>query len=212
METSLKEDYLESLFQYSLEHEDPPDVSEFMEYMNKPIDEVEEVITVLEKEGDIERDHDLIRLLPKGRDLGQKTMRKHRILECFLTEVLDMDPGTASDEACTLEHKVSDDAIDRLRMLIRNPRNQADIPCKRRFRAGWRFPSLLDFPEGSELVIKDVGCHGSMRRLADLGIFPGEKITLERKLTNNAVVVRVKGCDIALSPEIASFLSVEQTE
>lgn len=210
METSLREDYLEALFKYSQEKEITPGISEFAAYLEKPDDEVREMINALEKEGDIELDAGLIRLSSQGRDLGRRVMRKHHILECFFTEVLGIDPDIASTEACSLEHNVSDDAIDRLGMYIRNPHSEACVPCKRRGRGGWRFTSILDFEEGAELIIRNIACHGSYNRLADLGIFPGERIILVRKLSNNAVVIRAKGCDIALSPEIAQCVNVEQ--
>jgi DtxR family Mn-dependent transcriptional regulator len=54
-----------------------------------------------------------------------------------------------------------------------------------------------------------IRCLGRNRRLIDLGLIPGEQISIRRKLYNNAVVVRVKGADIALSPEIASTIFAE---
>jgi len=45
-----------------------------------------------------------------------------------------------------------------------------------------------------------------------MGIFPGERIKLIHTLNNKAVVIQVKGCDIALSPEIASCIFVEKPE
>lgn len=209
METALREDYLEALFKYAQERNSPPAPSEFADYLGKPVDEVRKMLAALEKEGDIEPGGDHIRLSTQGRDLGRRVLRKHQTLERFFTEVLGFDPDIASTEACTLEHKVSDDAIARLGTYIRNPFKGGDIPCRRRGRGGWRFSSILDFSEGAELVIKNIPCHGNYSRLADLGIFPGEKIVLVRKLSNDAVVIRVKGCDIALSPEIAQSVCVE---
>jgi len=211
METALREDYLEALFKYTQERGSPPIISEFADYLAKTEDEVREIIRDLEREGDIEPGKDYIRLSSQGRDLGRRVMRKHHILERFFTEVLGIDPDIASTEACTLEHTVSDDAIDRLGTYIRNPHKDRDLSCKRRGRGSRGFPSILDFAEGTELVIKNIACHGSYNRLADLGIFPGEKIQLVRKLSNNAVVIRAKGCDIAISPEIAQCVNVEQS-
>jgi DtxR family Mn-dependent transcriptional regulator len=45
----------------------------------------------------------------------------------------------------------------------------------------------------------------------DLGFLPGERISIKRKLKNRALVVAVKGCDIALSPDIASLIRVEKS-
>jgi len=40
---------------------------------------------------------------------------------------------------------------------------------------------------------------------------PGEHVLIKRKLSNGALVVQVKGCDVALSPEIASAIGVERS-
>ena len=57
-----------------------------------------------------------------------------------------------------------------------------------------------------------IRCFAKHNRLIDLGVIPGELITLRRKLVNNAVVITVKGCDIALSPEVSANIMVERCE
>ena len=64
--------------------------------------------------------------------------------------------------------------------------------------------------EGDELVVSCIRCDGPDARLMDLGILPGEHIRLIRHIPDNGVVIRVKGCDIALSNEIASSILVER--
>jgi DtxR family Mn-dependent transcriptional regulator len=147
-----------------------------------------------------------------GRALGEKVILKHRTLECFLTEMLGMDAGKASEEACRLEHEVSDETITRLTTYIENPR----LPCgrggrRRAFRHAecGGMHTILDFPEGSMLKVLVVRGAGAYRRLLDLGIIPGEILELRRKLRNESIVVKVKGCDVALSPEIARGIVVE---
>ena len=57
-----------------------------------------------------------------------------------------------------------------------------------------------------------IRCFAKHSRLIDLGVIPGELITLRRKLVNNAVVITVKGCDIGLSPEVSANIMVERCE
>ncbi|KQC03182.1 MAG: hypothetical protein APR53_01495 [Methanoculleus sp. SDB] len=151
-------------------------------------------------------------LTEAGRVLGHKVILKHRTLECFLTEMLGMDAEKASKEACRLEHEVSDETITRLKTYIQNPH----VPCGRGWRRrGFRHAecggmhTILDFPEGSRLKVLVVRGAGAYRRLIDLGIIPGEILELRRKLRNESIVVKVKGCDVALSPEIARGIVVE---
>ncbi|HJK25027.1 MAG TPA: FeoA family protein, partial [Methanocorpusculum sp.] len=62
------------------------------------------------------------------------------------------------------------------------------------------------------LHVSMIRCFAKHSRLIDLGVIPGELITLRRKLVNNAVVITVKGCDIALSPEVSANIMVERCE
>lgn len=69
--------------------------------------------------------------------------------------------------------------------------------------------TLLDCKEGDTVRVAMIRGPRRNRRLLDLGIFPGEIVQIRRKLPNHSVVVRVKGCDIAISPEIAMSIIVE---
>lgn len=68
---------------------------------------------------------------------------------------------------------------------------------------------LSGFPEGMELIVTNLKRHKGWRCAHGPRIFPGERITLVRKLNTHAVVIKVKGCDIALSSEVAEFILVE---
>ena len=72
-------------------------------------------VASLVEEGYLERaDGDAVRLTGKGSSVASQVARKHRVLQCFLTEMLGVDEDAASREACTLEHGISDETIDRL--------------------------------------------------------------------------------------------------
>jgi DtxR family Mn-dependent transcriptional regulator len=122
--------------------------------------------------------------------------------------MLGMSPDTASEEACTLEHGVSDEAIERLGKYIRGP-GRGGIRSIRRGKR-WQVLTLLEAEEGDSLVVSCVRCHGPGGRLQDLGLFPGTDITVVRKIPGNGIVVRVKECDIALSTEVAAYILVER--
>jgi DtxR family Mn-dependent transcriptional regulator len=55
-----------------------------------------------------------------------------------------------------------------------------------------------------------IGNFSRVRRLADVGLLPGESLVLKRRLSNGSVVVEVKGSDIALSSEVAATILVEE--
>ena len=209
MQSSFREDILEALYKAGSIGGSGTGLRDLARLLERDIRDLEKVIPELEREGDIvTRPEGLIVLTPKGIETGGQIMRKHRILECFFSEMLGMTPETAAVEACTLEHKVSDEAIDRLGRYIRDP-GCADSLGMHGGKQ-WRVLTLEDVSEGDELIVSCVRYRGPGSRLHDLGIFPGTSISVVRKIPGNGVVVRVKESDIALSSEIAASIMVER--
>lgn len=62
-----------------------------------------------------------IRLTPRGRLLAVRVMRKHRLAECLLADVLGLEWQLVHDEACRWEHVISEAAERRLLDLLGNP-------------------------------------------------------------------------------------------
>ena len=158
-------------------------------------------------------------LLPEGRAIAARVANRHRILQSFLAERLGMEPGTASGEACLLEHQVSDETIRRLSEFLAG-QDQARHRSRHRGgrgeagegSEGRHAPrSLAEYAEGTTLRVMAIGNFSRVRRLADVGLLPGETLVLKRRLSNGSVVVGVKGSDIALSAEVAAGILVEET-
>ncbi len=62
-----------------------------------------------------------VRLTSEGRSVALNVLRKHRLIETFLVNVLKMDWSKVHAEAEQLEHAVSDDVLDRLDALLGHP-------------------------------------------------------------------------------------------
>lgn len=62
-----------------------------------------------------------VRLTDKGRRLALGVIRRHRLVETFLVNVLKMDWASVHSEAEQLEHAISDDVLDRLDALLGRP-------------------------------------------------------------------------------------------
>jgi DtxR family Mn-dependent transcriptional regulator len=193
MKTALHEDILEAIHNWKGERSPMPSAADIAAILGLEPAAIEPEFSSLEKEGFISRAADgKVQLLDPGEALAQRIVRRHRVLECFLEEKLGIDGSLASMSACMLEHKVSDDRINQLSCALTGD-TRAMV-------------NLADIPEGAEFEVKVVRGIERYGRLSDLGILPGERIRLRRKLPNGAVVVRVKRCDIALSKEIATLV------
>ncbi len=152
--------------------------------------------------GRLERDgRGEFRLSPEGHRIARRIARHHRTLACFF-EQLGMAREAANREACTLEHGVSDEAIARLADHLHCPA-PCERPCEGSGEEAEGHP-LLDYGEGERVCITAVRPCGRYRRLMDMGVVPGEEVVVRRRLSNHAVVIEVKGCEIGLSPECAA--------
>jgi len=189
-------------------------------------------VTCLKEKGYVTESARGLSLTDKGSVKASQVARKHAVLTSFLTDVLGTEPDHASKEACLMEHSISSETIERLDTFLEKRGPGGHKPGRER---GWgrrasnpeqtspkeheghagltkRNPivSLSECEEGSLLHVSMIRCFAKHSRLIDLGIIPGELITLRRKLDNHAVVITVKGCDIALSPEVAENIMVER--
>jgi len=222
MRPSLREDYLEAILTHTARCSSPPTVQDLGSVLHIDAADVRTHMGELADLGDISLLEDgRISLTELGIATGKQVIKKHEVLQSFLSEILGMDRSSASDEACRIEHAVSDETIDRLDDYLRSPATKTppDLragmggSCIRgtrqcdAFRAG---RSLLDFEEGEHLIVRDVFGRGCAKRLMDLGVIPGQRVVIKRKLRNRSIVVQVKDCDVALSPEIASAICVER--
>ncbi|MEZ5115917.1 MAG: metal-dependent transcriptional regulator [Candidatus Nanopelagicales bacterium] len=62
-----------------------------------------------------------LELTPAGRELATRVMRKHRLAECLLVDVIGLDWADVHSEACRWEHVISDSVERRLLELLDHP-------------------------------------------------------------------------------------------
>jgi DtxR family Mn-dependent transcriptional regulator len=222
MQRSLREDYLEAIQHFTMTTGHSPLLQDIAAIFGKSEREIRSDLEGLKESGDITiSGDDAINLTITGKSVGECVIKKHETLQLFLSEILGMDSSTASSEACTLEHSVSDETVDRLGNYLKKTRPSGNIITDRQKPVVCGFTgnscdesstpsSLLDFNEGDELVVRCILGQSSAKRLLDLGVVPGEKVKIRRKHGKDALVLQVKGCDVALSPEIAAAVSVER--
>ena len=73
------------------------------------------------------------RLTPKGERAARRILARHRLLTRFFEEVLRMSPGAANQQACAMEHVLTDEAADRMvrffEFLGKLPLGGRDLPA-----------------------------------------------------------------------------------
>ena len=106
--------YLETIYQLSLEHPTVRsiDVAEALNY-SRP--SVSRAVGLLKQDGYLEPDADgFLVLTDLGRSTAEKIYERHTILSTVLME-LGVDPETAAEDACRIEHVISEKTLDAIR-------------------------------------------------------------------------------------------------
>lgn len=62
--------------------------------------------------------YSFVTLTPRGQAIGREVTRRHRVIQNFLQQVLDLDADRAEENACRMEHAMDRTAIDRLVQFI----------------------------------------------------------------------------------------------
>ena len=58
-------------------------------------------------------------LTPEGYKLAEFTSRKHHVIRQFLTEILKVSPSVAENDACAIEHVISNDSISAMQEFMK---------------------------------------------------------------------------------------------
>lgn len=175
-----------------------------------------------------------VTLTPKGFEIAEKMTRKHRLLERFLHDILKIGKDRVHEEACEMEHVLSDETARALCQTLKSPDKCPDDekvipPCDfsfsscdecrkweeeslekvgRRKASAVSMSALKENQEGTITFIR--GDNKVLRRLLDLGLTPGTKISVSRVAPlKGPVEIAVRGSKIALGEQIASNVFVE---
>jgi len=162
-------------------------------------------------------------LSKKGIKLGRKMVRKHRLLERFLHDVLGLKKDSVHNEACELEHALSDEAERALCRFLDHPTqcpddNRPIPPCKHKLVdceqcGNGRGPlvPLTAIKAGNKAKVRFIrGAKGAVRRLRDMGIVPDSFVTMKRiSPFGGPIELMVCGTKLALGRRIAEKVFVE---
>ena len=113
------EDYLEAIYRLALEGRD--DVGEgsvrsvdVAEQLGVSKASVSKALSSLKEAGMVEQArYGRVTLTPDGREYGKRVWRSHRALREFLVGDLGVSEDVADEEACLMEHYLSEDTINR---------------------------------------------------------------------------------------------------
>lgn len=159
---------------------------------------VSQTVARMERDGLVRVEGDRhLAMTDMGRQLAVRVMRKHRLAECLLVNVIGLPWEEVHVEACRWEHVMSEEVERRLVMLLDNPTvspygnpipglDELGVPVPP-MEAGDREPMAVmsDIAGSSDtnVVVRRIGEHvqnepALMLQLKSAGIRPGRAITL----------------------------------
>ena len=157
------------------------------------------------------------KLTRKGLEVAVRVLRRHRLAECLLTDILGMPWEDVHAEACRLEHAISARVEERLIAVLGDPQtcpHGHPIP-----------PADLSDPIrlGVPLAQIDVGAHARVNGVTEevpemlvylgkIGMRPGAAIVITAKAPlGGPVTVNIEGMPHAISLELARMVTVIET-
>ena len=127
-----------------------------------------------------------VRLTAAGELAALRIVRRHRVLELFLVEVLGYEWDRVHDEAERLEHAASDELIERLARLLGEPERDphgAAIPSAEGEMDNARYPALSDMQPGESNRVLEVEVEEpeQLRYLGSMDLYPGAEVEVRSK-------------------------------
>ncbi|MFB3882202.1 MAG: metal-dependent transcriptional regulator [Armatimonadota bacterium] len=154
-----------------------------------------------------------IELTVEGRRRARSIIRRHRLAERLLTDVLGVPLDRVHDEACRLEHALSPDIESRIADRLGESGvcphgNPLDVTADRTV-------SLLDAPANRRLAITRLEDESAevVRYLAERGLLPGAAVTVKRRdPLGSAVEIEVNGQAQTIGRALAETIWVARPE
>lgn len=123
--TPTMQDYLEAIGQLGSE-EQVVRVKNIARQMNVKMPSVTEALKTLARDGLIRHEkYGYVQLTQKGENIAEEVYSRHQILFKFLNEILRIDPRTADEDACRMEHTISSTALKKLIEFIKTLESSA---------------------------------------------------------------------------------------
>jgi DtxR family Mn-dependent transcriptional regulator len=119
-----------------------------------------------------------VRLTPTGEKIAMPALRRHRLTEVFLVNVMKYDWAAAHVLSDTFELGINDEIEDRMFELAGQPTrcpHGEPIPSKDGVMPIVRDESLVDVPSGSDCIVSRVRTHDldKLHYIAEIGLVPG---------------------------------------
>jgi DtxR family transcriptional regulator, Mn-dependent transcriptional regulator len=156
-----------------------------------------------------------VRLSAAGQKLAGLVLRRHRLVELFLVQVMGMSWAEVHDEAEQLEHVVSERLIEKIDEMLGRPTHDPHgdpIPDPEGSITARHLDSLLTCPVGTPLRVTRITDQDPafLRFIEENDLKPGQSVEVEtRDAAADSVLLRRNDRRLTIGARAASKLLVE---
>src|SRR3970040_664386 len=219
MQNISKEDYLSAIYKYR-ETDGTIKANQIAEKLSISNAAVTDMLKKLANDGFVDyKRYQGIKLTNNGEEYAKNMVRRHRIWEVFLPQVVGIPWDKVHEEAHNLEHSASDELINRMEEMLDFPTfdpHGDPIPSKDGVLPEQKknLPlSLLKAEHKGKVVRVNDFDDGFLNYLSKIGIELGKEIHVKEILEfDHSMLVGVDGKETNLSTNLAANIFVEESE
>jgi DtxR family Mn-dependent transcriptional regulator len=156
-----------------------------------------------------------VRLTAGGELTALRIIRRHRVLELYLIEMLGFSWDNVNEEAERIEHAASEALIDRMARALGEPSfdpHGSPIPTREGVIPATDRTCLTELRAGEGAIVREVSDESAegLRRLATLGLFPGTRLrVMEARSPGSGIRIEVNGRGMEIEEGLADAVFVE---
>jgi len=157
-----------------------------------------------------------VKLTDEGRKIASFILRRHRLAERLLTDLLKIDWSEVHDPACKLEHALSPEIIKPLEKALGHPKtcphgNPIPTSCGGILEEKTIALNKLDSKFSGVIVKISEEKAETLKQLSKLKLVPGEHIEIEQNASSGEqITVRVREKSYNINNDIASIIYVKK--
>ncbi|NIM45282.1 MAG: metal-dependent transcriptional regulator [Nitrososphaeria archaeon] len=159
-----------------------------------------------------------MRLTDEGRRIALDVIRRHRLTERLLTDVLEVDWSKVHDEACKLEHSLSREIVKSLEKRLGNPKtcpHGNPLPTTLGEIVEEEAEPLSALSSGDRGVVVKITSERAdlLEYFGTLNIVPGSTIRVEQRAPfDGPITIEVSGVSHALGLEVAAYIWIKKID
>jgi len=156
-----------------------------------------------------------VRLTPEGEREALKVIRSHRLLEAYLVQELGYSWDAVHEEACRLEHVISEDFERRIAEALGDPQRDPHgepIPSTQLSMPEDDAIPLVELRPPQQGVIRRVEAEAAdfLRYLETVGLVPEAQVEiLDYSTFDQNIRLRLDGNELVLGPGVTGRIHVE---